>query len=73
MLTSLFSLLTFTSRWWKGKVKDDGGEEGAVGLIPASYVEEVRPPLAHSTCRADRADSTHAPNPIDLRLRIHLS
>lgn len=28
--------------WWKAKLKDtDGGEEGGVGLIPVSYVEEV--------------------------------
>lgn len=27
--------------WWKAKLKSDGEEEGSVGLVPASYVEEV--------------------------------
>ncbi|KAK4684569.1 actin cytoskeleton-regulatory complex protein SLA1, partial [Tremellales sp. Uapishka_1] len=32
--------------WWKAKLKEDGaaGAEGSVGLIPATYVEEI-PPL----------------------------
>jgi hypothetical protein len=29
-------------RWWKAKLKDEAGvTDGAVGLIPATYVEEV--------------------------------
>jgi hypothetical protein len=27
--------------WWKAKLKDEPGSDGPVGLIPASYVEEV--------------------------------
>lgn len=31
------------SSWWKAKLKDDaGGADGQVGLVPATYVEEVR-------------------------------
>lgn len=30
--------------WWKAKLKDDaGGADGQVGLVPATYVEEVSP------------------------------
>lgn len=36
--------------WWKAKLKDaDGDEEGGVGLIPVSYVEEVG--YISSNCR----------------------
>lgn len=31
--------------WWKAKFRDQGDVEGAVGLIPASYVEEVSLPF----------------------------
>jgi hypothetical protein len=35
------SSLTLFS-WWKAKLKDEAGvTDGAVGLIPATYVEEV--------------------------------
>ena len=27
--------------WWKAKLKDENGQEGPIGLIPAAYVEEV--------------------------------
>ena len=30
-----------TNSWWKAKLKDEGGAEGTVGLIPRTYVEEV--------------------------------
>ncbi|ORX39089.1 hypothetical protein BD324DRAFT_587922 [Kockovaella imperatae] len=29
--------------WWKAKLKDEHGSEGSIGLIPASYVEEIPP------------------------------
>lgn len=37
--------------WWKAKLKDDaGGADGQVGLVPATYVEEVSHPSVHP-CR----------------------
>lgn len=42
--------------WWKAKLKDENGQEGAIGLIPAAYVEEV------SSCeRSSEAKLTSAP------------
>jgi hypothetical protein len=42
---ALFRLL----RWWKAKVKDEGGADGPVGLIPCTYVEEVSLSLSASS------------------------
>jgi hypothetical protein len=30
-------------RWWKAKLRPEDEVEEKVGLVPASYVEEVRP------------------------------
>ena len=42
--------------WWKAKLKHEAGEEGAIGLIPATYVEEVcrlKPPFLTCAIFAD--------------------
>lgn len=48
--------------WWKAKLKDDnGGADGQVGLVPATYVEEVSPsvlPLSRHLSRSSSASST---------------
>ena len=31
----------YTHSWWKAKIKDESDEDAPVGLIPATYVEEV--------------------------------
>lgn len=39
------------SSWWKAKLKDDaGGADGQVGLVPATYVEEVSPSVDVHPC-----------------------
>ncbi|WWD06734.1 hypothetical protein V865_004829 [Kwoniella europaea PYCC6329] len=50
--------------WWKAKAKDDDvGAEGSVGLIPASYVEEI-PPL--NTTRAMFAYESTSPEELSM-------
>ena len=34
-------LIAASVSWWKAKHKTENGQEGEVGLIPATYVEEV--------------------------------
>ncbi|WWC73129.1 uncharacterized protein I206_107095 [Kwoniella pini CBS 10737] len=50
--------------WWKAKAKDDEGDaEGSVGLLPASYVEEI-PPV--NTTRALFAYESTSPEELSM-------
>ncbi|OXG22921.1 hypothetical protein C367_03848 [Cryptococcus neoformans Ze90-1] len=50
--------------WWKAKLKDDaGGADGQVGLVPATYVEEI-PPI--STTRAMFAYESTSPEELSM-------
>ncbi|WVQ93256.1 hypothetical protein IAU59_000322 [Kwoniella sp. CBS 9459] len=50
--------------WWKAKAKDDPrGAEGGVGLVPASYVEEI-PPV--NTTRAMFAYESTSPEELSM-------
>ncbi|KIR26661.1 hypothetical protein I309_04430 [Cryptococcus deuterogattii LA55] len=50
--------------WWKAKLKDDaGGADGQVGLVPATYVEEI-PPM--STTRAMFAYESTSPEELSM-------
>ena len=41
-----FSLINLPNSWWKVKIKGDVQDEDAPeGLVPAAYVEPVRPVL----------------------------
>ena len=48
----------FPRSWWKAKHKAEDGQEGAVGLIPATYVEEVS---GLSGCQMSRSDTSQIP------------
>lgn len=39
--TARFRSVKLTGSWWKAKLKDEDGQEGPIGLIPSTYVEEV--------------------------------
>ena len=39
--TYRFRFVKLTASWWKAKLKDEDGQEGPIGLIPSTYVEEV--------------------------------
>ncbi|RXK37875.1 hypothetical protein M231_04874 [Tremella mesenterica] len=49
--------------WWKAKLKETDGNQGAIGLIPQTYVEEI--PVLHTT-RAIYAYESTSPEELSL-------